>query len=89
MSWAAHDPEKYDEIIRKGINRYLDKVLEKHSILHAHEYSDAYEVLVEIIQADSTLKSLYDDLRTRAHKQIEDAEQDYFSDQWSRMCTHD
>ena len=78
MSWGADNPELYDEIIRKGIVRYLDKLVDKAGFQVDGTWLEGYQVLVEVLQAGSSGYSLYEELLRLANKEICNAEGDYW-----------
>lgn len=77
MSWAAHNPEAYDEIIRKGIDNYLCRTITEQGF----EFLDLQPImaLVEAIQEIPALRRVYNELLDLASRDIISAEQDYFS----------
>ena len=79
MGWAAHNPEKYDEIIRKGILHLIDREMDKAGFQVPGEWHEGYEALVEVLQIAPHCRSIYDEFLHLASKDIVDAEQDYFS----------
>ena len=79
MSWAAHNPEKYDEIIRKGILRYIDHTMDEYGFAVPGDWIEGYTALVEVLQQDTHMRSVYDAFMHLASKEIIYAEQDYFS----------
>lgn len=74
--WAANNPEKYDEIIRRGLQAYLTKLVSEYGFTGEEE---EYVCLIDAIQQEPTLRGVYNTLTTLASKEIVDAEQDYFS----------
>ena len=78
MSWGADNPELYNEIIRKGIVRYLDKLVDKAGFQVDGTWLEGYQVLVEVLQASSPAYSLYNELLRLANKDICNAEADYW-----------
>lgn len=79
MSWAAHNPEAYDEIVRKGILEYIDKQMSDSGFSVPGEWLEGYEALIEVLQYDPKLRSIYDAFMHLGNKHIMDAEQSYFS----------
>lgn len=78
MSWAAHNPEKYDEICRQGIVRYLIK--------HIPELESLKDDLDYLLDQWSWCNSndaeyrLWDRLISIARQEISEAEREYFAD---------
>jgi hypothetical protein len=79
MSYWSHNPEKYDDIIRKGILHWMDRLIDEAGFEGPREWSDGYEALIETLQMDPHTRDVYDAMCNRASKDIINAEQDYFS----------
>ena len=78
MSWARHNSEKYDEIIRKGMLHYLDQLLMRGGFDTPGQWIEGYEALLEVIQYEPSTRSLYDALMQLASQDILDSEADYY-----------
>lgn len=78
MSLWSHDPEKYDEIIRDGILHYIDSCMITNGFTVPGEWYEGYEALIETLQVDPSLRSVYEHLERLATSDIIKAEQDYF-----------
>ena len=78
MSWAAHNPEKYDALIRKGIVDYLDQLIAKAGFEVPGEWLQGYEALVEVLQTEPSVHCIYDIFLQRASTQILNAEADMY-----------
>jgi hypothetical protein len=78
MSFASHNPEKYDEIIRQGLLNYLDKRLFKNGFDVPGDWLEGLKALIETMEVDPQLKGLYNELHRLATVDIMKAEQDYF-----------
>lgn len=78
MSWAAHNPEKYDEITRRGILHWVNHLVTKNGFEATDEWREGYEALIEVLQTEPQARPLYEDLMYLASKDILHAEQDYF-----------
>ena len=76
MSWAAHNPEKYDEICRKGIAAKVQKAMA------AQGYDDAdleeLEAVALSIQEDPDGDKAYTALLDWSVAEVSAEEQDYF-----------
>ena len=79
MSLASENPERYDEFVRKGIVKYLDKIVTEEGFTVPGEWYEGYVALVESLQQSLHAHTLYDDLRFLAHKEISAVESEYFS----------
>lgn len=79
MSWAAHNPEQYDEFIRKGILHWLDTRIDKYGFVVPGEWLQGYEALIEVIQGDPQMSGLYDELVRLSSVEISATEREYFS----------
>ena len=80
MSWASHNPELYDEMIRKGIQRYLEDALYRNGFTFPQNGDDdEMTALVEMFQEDPHFSKIYDNLMTLANAQICDAETNHFA----------
>lgn len=77
MSWAAHNPEAYDEITRKGINNYLCRIIAEQGF--EFENVEPIMALVEAIQEIPAFRGIYNHLLSLASRDIILEEQDYFS----------
>ena len=78
MSWAAHNPELYDDLIRKGILHWVDNLMDKAGFEVPGEWREGYEALVEVLQIEPSVHHIYEELLHLASKDIVHAEQDYF-----------
>lgn len=83
MSWASHNPEKYDEIVRNGLTRLLDRSM-------AEQGFDK-DVLLTEDQLNAVLETIelcwpkaYEEIRSAGCTDICDSEADYFSRRYSR-----
>jgi hypothetical protein len=78
MSWASHNPEKYDEIVRNGLTRLFDRSMgemgfEKETLLTEDQLMAVIETL------ENCFPEAFVELRDKAHSDICDAEANYFS----------
>lgn len=80
MSWAAHNPEKYDELTREGILVYMDKVMDRHGFQVPGEWMQGYEALIEVAQKAPELQDFYHELIHLAAQDIATLEREYFTD---------
>ena len=78
MNLGKDNPELYDEIIRKGIVTYLDKLVDKAGFQVEGTWLEGYQALVEVLQVSSPAQGLYDELMRLANKEICHAEADYW-----------
>ena len=78
MSWATHNPEKYDELTRQGILSYLYRAMHSSSFMVPNDCAQGYEALVEVIQTTPTLRGVYLELQRLANVDILKAEQEWF-----------
>ena len=78
MSWAAHNPERYSEIVREGIVSYIEKRMVLAGFDQADDWHDAYVALVETIENDPMLNSMWFNLMDQANTEIVRGEQNYF-----------
>jgi len=78
MSWASHNPELYDEMIRRGIASYLSHSLHRNGF-ETDADDDVLVALAEMFQEDSHFSKVYDALMTLANAQICQAEQNHFA----------
>ena len=78
MSFVSDNPERYDDIIRKGILNFIEKRMASNGFEVPGEWREGYEAFVETLQADPTLHKLYDTMMDMSTKEILNAEQDYF-----------
>lgn len=79
MSWASHNPERYDEIAHNGLVKYLDALVDKAGFQVQGEWLEGYRALVEALHTSIPARTLYDSLVFLAHKEIVAAETHYFS----------
>lgn len=79
MSWASHNPEKYDEIVRKGLADYLFNEVTHAGFEAPGDWWEAYLALAEVIQESPELRSIYHDLLHVGVKAISHQEAEYFS----------
>ena len=79
MSWASHNPERYDEIVHNGLVKYLDTLVDKAGFQVQGEWLEGYRALVETLHTSIPAHSLYNSLVFLAHKEIQTSEADYFS----------
>lgn len=78
MSWASHNPEKYDELVREGILYYIDSRLSHNGFDLPGNWLEGCKAFVETCQTDPQLKSVYCELQRLANVEILNAQQDYF-----------
>jgi hypothetical protein len=79
MSWAAHNPEKYDEILRAGVVDKIEAAMRDEGF--EFDY-DTVCMVVETLQNQAsgpTTHNPWDQLVSWASKQVAAAEGDYFS----------
>jgi hypothetical protein len=81
MSWASHNPEKYDELTRKGIVKFLVQLLDEMGYDKECANKDTLEALVATFQADFNLRDIYNALLRLAHVHIQHVEADYWGSQ--------
>ena len=79
MSYAAHNPELYDELVRKGILHWLGEFMDKAGFVEPQEWSEGYEALIEVLQQEPQVRDIYEAMLHHASRDITRAEQDYFS----------
>jgi hypothetical protein len=79
MSYASNHLSQYDGFIRQGIVNWLGERLGDAGFQVAGEWFQGYEALVEVMQIDPEMRGVYDELVSRAYKQIAQAEAEYFS----------
>jgi len=78
MSWAAHNPEKYSEICRKGIKK-------KMCMLAGLEMSDEVDSFIDdwlwSLESDNNKDSrkAFEHLLSLSHQEVSNAEADHFS----------
>ena len=75
MSWASKEPEKYDELTRKGIMTYLNQIIEYNGYAKTQAIDECF---IEAIQLIPELRGLYIELQRLASINIMKAEQEYF-----------
>ena len=75
MSWAADNPEMYNEICRRGVLAMLRKKVSLHQSLE--EDDEAYAL--DQLSADPYLRRVWEFLMSHSNKEICDAESAYFS----------
>lgn len=79
MSWAAHNPEKYSEVMREGIRKWLWHFLpdERQS---DEAFQDDLEYMLTEMEGDYTSGGavIFDVLAAHANQEIVDAERAYF-----------
>lgn len=78
MSYMAEHPEKYDELVRKGILTYLELLMYRAGFEVPGEWRNGYEALIEVLQREPSVRSTYDTLIQRASTHILDAEADHY-----------
>jgi hypothetical protein len=76
MSWAAHNVEAYDEILKKGIVTRLLKELNVNGFVAVDD--DTINMLVESLQQAKDSKP-YNALLDWSPKEVSDSEADYFA----------
>lgn len=81
MSWAAHNPEKYDEICRKGIAARIQSALIGLGTEPGEIDLDFLESMVLAIQEDPDGGKAYDGLLDWSCQKISEEERDYFASQ--------
>lgn len=81
MSWAAHNPEKYDEIVMKGVVKWMDGLLSKHGYDVPGDYLEAFEFFAECTRHTPEAYSIWQELLHVATQEIIEAEKDYFGRQ--------
>ena len=79
MSYAAHNPELYDKLVRKGILSWLNGLIDKAGFEGPHEWEEGYEALIEVLQQEPQVRDIYEAMLHHASRDITRAEQDYFS----------
>lgn len=79
MSWAGDNPERYTEIVRKGIVHLIDDRMTAGGFTVPGEWLEGYAALIEVLESDPVLDDIYDILMSRASKYITEAEKDYHS----------
>jgi len=79
MSWAAHNPEKYEEIEREGVTAKLRSALKENGF---DEYdADTLTAIVDTLQvcaSGATIYNPWSQLTCWACQEISNAEGDYF-----------
>ncbi len=75
MSWAAHNPEKYDEICREGMVEFLKKRIPE---LEGQEDNLDY-LLSELKDDIGDVSEAYEKLLLAANEEISAAEGDHFA----------
>ena len=77
MSWAAHNPEAYDEILKAGIAEKISKELAENGF----DFEDDCDFLLAIVESLSQAKDtkVYDELVKWSQHEIADAEADYWA----------
>ena len=78
MSYWSDNPEKYDELTRKGILQWLNRLVDKAGFEGPREWSEGYEALIEVLQMNPLTHDIYEVLCHHASRDIVRAEQDYF-----------
>jgi hypothetical protein len=80
MSWVAHNPEKYDEIMRNGIRHWLWQFLpDERQADDAFQFDLDYMLMEMSADFKGNGRILYDLLANFANKEICEAESNYFS----------
>ena len=76
MSWAAHNPEAYDEILKSGVVTKLRKELADNGFC----FEDAFDFLPAVVEVIFQAKDSkpFDALVTWAQHEVVNAEADYF-----------
>ena len=75
MSWAAHNPELYDDICKKGICWKLSAAFEE--VWGGQpDNPETFDQVIEVLQQEAP--KAYDALLTWAHDSVIEAEQDYW-----------
>ena len=74
MSWAAHNPEKYEEICAEGVGMKLEKVYK--SVWDKYPEPDFISNLVEAIQQEAP--GVWNALVDLSYNEIGEAEWDYW-----------
>lgn len=77
MRWAADNPERYNELVRQGIIRYLDTILSNAGFDAPGKWSEGYAALLEVLQAEPSAHHVYDALLVLASRHILEEEADY------------
>lgn len=80
MSWASHNPEKYEEIERTGVADAIAKTIAEQGFEGYDR--DTIKMVVETLQSEAsgpTQSNVWSQLTTWAYKEIIEAEADYFS----------
>ena len=84
MSWAADNPEAYDEIERKGVAARIESEMQAEGfILEPHDY-DTIRAIVETLQRNAsgpTMNNVWSQLTNWAEKDVVEAEADHFASQ--------
>lgn len=75
MSWAAHNVEAYDEILKTGACSMLRKQLEGHGFEDMD--GDTINAFVEVIYESHPV--IWDELLKLSTREVVDAEADYFA----------
>ena len=78
MSWASHNPEKYNELTRHGIVQCIINRLIHFGYNPSDEMEIGFDGLVDMIQNEPELRGLYIELQRLASVDILKTEQDYF-----------
>lgn len=87
MSWAAHNPEKYDEICQDGIIDWLIKCINELSDPPVDdEDAELLTLVVAVLYQDSRMA---DALRDAANAEIGQAEADYHGGQIDAVMDRD
>jgi hypothetical protein len=77
MSWAADNPEAYDEILKAGIVRRLEKDLTDNGF----DFDDSNELLSAVVESLAQAKDtrVYEALMHWSQAEISDAEADHWA----------
>ena len=78
MSWASHDPERYDKLTREGIAEYLTQSLVADGFELTEGNIETCLQLADTMQTLPELRGVYVELQRLASLHILHAEQDYF-----------
>lgn len=83
MSWASHNPELYDEIVRKGLARLLDRSMATEGGFEGETLLTEDQLAAVIETIELCWPKAYEVLRDCGSSAICDAEADFFSRRYS------
>jgi hypothetical protein len=75
MSWAAHNPESYSEVLRNGVQDKLRQAMKANGFDDYDE--DTLSMIVQVLQDD--FPKAMDALESISLKEINDAESDFLT----------